>query len=377
MQFMGRSNIIEMISRLELHNFKCFENMDIKCSPLTVLCGVNSCGKSSVIQAVLMIEEARYSTGNIDLMNMKYGADLYSFDEILYDDAEEETINICITVNNKSINLTFISEENDNNISCKFSTETKINLENLGRIWYLGSDRTISQYQKRGNIAKVELGRENEYLGFILEKGRSGKIAVDKRRNLKDAENTLFMTQVNEWLDFILPGNQVMAVTMGSDNLVSMRFGKEQKLHKSNVGYGVSFVLPIIINGLLAKEEDVIIVENPELHLHPKAQSDLMLFFARLAAAGVQIIIETHSDHIVNGLRKAIINDDCELKSSQTTIYFFDESFQAHGITVNDDAELSEWPKDFMEQEELDLYYIRKMRMMHGNKLTNEYTDTM
>lgn len=94
-----------MIHRLELHNFKCFENAEIKCSPLTVLCGVNSCGKSSVIQAVLLLEETRCSTGMIDLMNMQHGTVLYSFDEILYDDAEDDKIRIGITMMGKSVNL--------------------------------------------------------------------------------------------------------------------------------------------------------------------------------------------------------------------------------------------------------------------------------
>lgn len=366
-----------MIYRLELHNFKCFENTGIKCSPLTVLCGVNSCGKSSVIQAILLLEEARYSTGAIDLMNMRHGTALYSFDEILYDDAEEDKIHISITVEGKPINLTLSSDENDNNVCCKIPTGELSGFENLGTIWYLGSDRMIGTYQKRGNAARLELGRENEYLGFILEKGRSGKIVVDKRRNFGDADNTLFLLQVNEWLDYILPGNKVIAEDLGNDNLISMRFGKEQKLHKTNAGYGVSFVLPILVSGLLAKEGDVLIVENPELHLHPKAQSDLMFFLAGLAAIGVQVIIETHSDHIVNGLRKAVINDACALQASQAVIYFFDENFQTHEITIRDDAELSDWPKDFMEQEEIDLYYIRKMRMAHGNKHADEHTDTV
>lgn len=240
-----------MIDRLKVHNFKCFENMEIECHPLTVLCGVNSCGKSSVIQAILMAEEARWSGGTIDLMNMADGPDLYSFDEILYDNAEDEMIDISLTADNRDISLSFFSEENDNNISYKLSEEDCSFARRLGRIWYLGSDRTISQYQKRGNRKLITLGNENEYLGFILEKGRSGKISVDKERNLKDAENTLLMTQVNEWLDYILPGNQVMAATQGNDNLVSMRFGKEYKLHKTNVGYGVSFVLPILVSGLM------------------------------------------------------------------------------------------------------------------------------
>lgn len=366
-----------MVSRLELQNFKCFHHMEMECKPFTVLCGVNSCGKSSVIQAILLAREAWESNGNFDLMNMKYNTDLYSFDEILYDNAEEDEIFVKLTINDHDIDFIFHSEENDNNVSCQCNSLDAYKVKDLERVWYLGSDRTISQIQKRGNITKLELGKENEYLGFILEKGRSNKIPVDKRRNCSDMDNLLLMTQVNEWLDYILPGNQVMAATAGNDNLISMRFGKGQKLHKTNVGYGISFILPILVSGLLADEGDLVIVENPELHLHPKAQSALMQFLARLVSTGVQVMIETHSDHIVNGLRKAVVDSKCGLKPSQTAIYFFDSNCQIKGITIDANAELSEWPEDFMEQEEMDLYFIRKMRMMNDNRNTNEHTDNL
>lgn len=366
-----------MISKLELQNFKCFNKLEIDCKPFTVLCGINSCGKSSVIQAILLAEEAWESNGNFDLMNMKYGTDLYSFDEILYDDAEDEEIFVRLRVNDNDIHFTFYSEENDNNVSYKRDALGADKVNDWGKVWYLGSDRAISQVQKRGNVAKLELGKENEYLGFILEKGRSNKISVDKRRNCKDMENVLLMTQVNEWLDYILPGNQVMAATTGNDNLISMRFGKEQKLHKTNVGYGISFILPILVSGLLADKGDLVIIENPELHLHPKAQSALMYFLARLVSTGVQVIIETHSDHIVNGLRKAVVDCECELEPSETAIYFFNSSCEIKRITIDADAELSEWPEDFMEQEEMDLYFIRKKRMINGNRHTNEHSDNM
>lgn len=171
-----------MIHRLELHNFKCFENAEIKCSPLTVLCGVNSCGKSSVIQAVLLLEETRCSTGMIDLMNMQHGTVLYSFDEILYDDAEDDKIRIGITMMGKSVNLILSSDENDNNVRCKIPTEELSNLQKLGTIWYLGSDRMISQYQKRGNTAKFELGKKMNIWVLYWKKGDLGKL-----RSIRDA----------------------------------------------------------------------------------------------------------------------------------------------------------------------------------------------
>lgn len=365
-----------MINRLSIRNFKCFQNVELSLKPFTVLCGINSGGKSSIIQALLLgiesLEKGR-KNGNLDLTGLHYNVDLYSFEEILYSDAEEEWIEIGIEEEQDKRVIKFLSEESDNNVKYTLTKGEGIR-EQAFKVWYLGSDRMISQYQRRGNVDALELGTNNEYIGFILEKGRSGKVMADRDRNCKDKDNVLFTTQVNEWLDYILPGNQVMAVTTGSDNLISLRFGKEQRLHKTNVGYGISFVLPILVSGLLAKKGDILIIENPELHLHPKAQSDLMLFLSCMAKAGVQIIIETHSDHVINGIRKAVVNPACKLAAKDTAIYFLGEQQMCRHIKIEADAELSEWPNDFMEQEENDLYFIRKMRMEHDIKHTNEYT---
>lgn len=84
-----------MIKYLHMKNFKCFPELSIKLRPLTLLCGVNSSGKSSVIQAMLMgmeMSEDRKMTGNLDLMDARYNLDLYSFKELLYEDAEDEEI---------------------------------------------------------------------------------------------------------------------------------------------------------------------------------------------------------------------------------------------------------------------------------------------
>ena len=104
------------------------------------------------------------------------------------------------------------------------------------------------------------------------------------------------------------------------------------------------------------------IVENPELHLHPKAQSELMAFFVKISLAGVQVILETHSDHIVNGMRKAIVNDYCALNPDDVRLYFFDDKKKCQKIEINENADLETWPEDFMDQGEQDLCYIRKHR---------------
>lgn len=89
-----------------------------------------------------------------------------------------------------------------------------------------------------------------------------------------------------------------------------------------NVGFGVTYTLPIIVAILSAKVDDLIIIENPESHLHPKAQSILGKLFAIAANAGVQIIIESHSDHILNSLRVCVKNKI--ISNESVAIYYFE-----------------------------------------------------
>lgn len=360
-----------MIKKIVLKNYKCFENLELELKQLSVLCGINSGGKSSVIQGILLAAEALEAGTqeiSIDLMNSKYHMDLYTFEEILYDDTDEEEIEIKLYEDNQIRKIALSSLEGDNNIHCMNKSDSGIR---KSKMWYLNAERTISKVQKRGNAEDLTLGENNEYLGYLLERGRSNKIAVDKGRNCIDKDNVLFATQVNEWLDRILPGNFVMASSLGNDNLVSLQFGKEHRLHRSNVGFGVGFVLPIIVSGLLAKEGDCMIVENPELHLHPKAQSDLALFLSVISKAGVQVIIETHSDHIVNGVRKAVVNPENAIDAQDVAIDFFGKERDVTHITMDQDAQLSDWPTDFMEQMDVDLYYMRKMRMKNADNITD------
>lgn len=353
------------MEKIVLENFKCFQHQEIDTKKMNIFCGVNSGGKSSVLQGYLLgmdVFQNPQNEGTIDLMNSKYNMNLYSFEEIFFDDSEEEEESIRIKIYEQDgINeVKFTSEEGDNNLRFRIDSRTS-SCRDKG-IWYLSSERYISDIQRRGNAEKLSLGNGNEYLGFILERGRSSKINIYPERNLETSDNKLFATQVNEWLNQILPGNRVQGETCNTENLVSMRFGKEFKQHRTNIGYGVSFVLPVLVSGLLAKEGDVLVVENPELHLHPKAQSELMNFFVNISLAGVQVILETHSDHIVNGMRKAIVNDECSLKPDDVGLYFFDSENVCQKIELNENADLETWPNDFMDQGEADLYYIRKHR---------------
>ena len=355
-----------MLNKIFINNYKCFHEAEIAMKSITVLCGVNSGGKSSLLQALLLgisTMKIRKKNGTLDLMHLPFGVKLYSFYEILYRKADKEEITVEISSNDKFNKVVFSPSDvikADNEIKYVNYSKNRINVKN---VWYLDANRSLAEYQEKGTLKNIILGEHFEYIAFILEQGRDVRFPVDKKRNFYNDDNKFFSIQVNEWLNFIMPGNQVGGYSEGRDNIVSLLFGANNKSHKNNVGFGVSFTLPILVAGLLAKSGDLLIVENPELHLHPKAQSNMMYFFERIAECGVQVVIETHSDHVVNGLRKTVVDDKCKLSPEEYLLYFFDDNSNWETIKLNNYAELDNWPKDFMEQGEDDLYFIRKARM--------------
>lgn len=117
------------------------------------------------------------------------------------------------------------------------------------------------------------------------------------------------------------------------------------------LGIGVSQVLPVVVMGLISKPGDFLCIEQPELHLHPRMQGQLGDFFWALAGAGRQILIESHSEHILNRLRATIAESDRD-QSSRLNLLFAE---QFAGITsyrqpvVNELGMLSEdWPMGFL-----------------------------
>ena len=109
-------------------------------------------------------------------------------------------------------------------------------------------------------------------------------------------------------------------------------------------------VLPIIVSALIAQPGEILIVENPEAHLHPKAQSKLAQFLAKVSSCGVQVFIESHSDHILNALRIAIL--DKIVTPTELSILYFPQNLKQPivQIPVQPDGGIEEWPEDFFDQ---------------------------
>ncbi|HAN79693.1 MAG TPA: hypothetical protein DCQ31_18990 [Bacteroidales bacterium] len=151
---------------------------------------------------------------------------------------------------------------------------------------------------------------------------------------------------------------------MSAQILLENRYTVNEPTIATNLGFGVSYLLPIVANALIAKEGSFLIIENPEAHLHPGAQSKLGKFLAQIAAAGVYVVIETHSDHFISGIQIAIAEGI--IVSEKVNINFFHASTnnqpEIKTIKISAKGELSEWPRGFFDQTQIDYAHLFKLR---------------
>ena len=177
--------------------------------------------------------------------------------------------------------------------------------------------------------------------------------------------------KVNQCLNWVSPGARlniekkqigaksfyIAAVDYGVD-------GDTRMFKPQNVGFGVSYILPVLTVLLTAGKRTIVIIENPEAHLHPRGQAEIGKLIAETVSRGVQVFIETHSDHVINGIRVAVKKG--VLKPSDVNIAFFerkehdvvdDEGKESReifttvrDIKIDENGSLSEYPEDFMDE---------------------------
>jgi predicted ATPase len=171
-----------------------------------------------------------------------------------------------------------------------------------------------------------------------------------------------------EWLNYILEGAKIDIRGKDSESsILYMLLNNKQNSYAYkpvNVGFGYSYILPLIITGLIAKPGEIVMIENPEAHLHPRAQSRIAEFFAMVASTGVQVFMESHSEHILNGFRVSLLKNEIPLHYDELAIHYFNENFESEELVVDKKGKIENWPYGFFDQEEIDLATIFKF----GNK---------
>ncbi|MCX9094182.1 DUF3696 domain-containing protein [Providencia rettgeri] len=143
----------------------------------------------------------------------------------------------------------------------------------------------------------------------------------------------------------------------------------------THVGVGVSQVLPIVLMFLHSDQNDILIFEQPELHLHPKVQSKLCDLFLIMSDFGRQCIIETHSEYMINRLRLRVVQDQLDERISKSSLYFInkDMNFSVfEKVEINKFGAIPKWPEEFFDQTDKEIEKILMEASNKKNKISNE-----
>lgn len=263
-----------MLKNLNIQKFKVLENENLDIRPLTVFCGENSSGKSTAIRAMLFFGNGSFDKSSYYSFNAIYG---------LHDDYK------------------YIELEDSNGLIVKAYGANSVYADKPANLDF---NPTLLCAERIGP-RKVYESINNTY-DFIDMHGRLAPFFYHQKQNdniselaIDNMEDTTLRSQVAYWLNHIL-GTTVKTENIQDNIIVAYQAPHDVEAYSPlNTGFGTSMVFPILIACLTAKIGDTVIIENPEVHLHPKAQSKLADFFAFIAQKGVQIILETHCEHLI------------------------------------------------------------------------------
>lgn len=348
---------------LKIEDFKCFGGSKaITLNRLTVLVGMNSAGKSSMIQSMILLQKAYNSTVNeLNYNGVSPDCGFGTVHELMNSDSAKDEFSVSLydDENEKSVECVFsTADDEEDSLLLKFDIGVDGDIPLLGKeLYYLSAERLGPRTSHpMVDLAYPHCGEHGEYTAQVLSY-KGGMSRVDENRKFPGSSINTLEGQVRAWLDFILPGTSI-SITPIDTKIMRRQVMITRKTTDlrmpTNVGFGVSFVLPIIVECLVAKKDRLVIIENPEAHLHPSAQTRMGLLLGFMAHAGLTMVIETHSEHVVDGIQLfAARNPNFR---QDITINFFSDT-KTFGtpdikeITLNKHTfKYSELPSGFMDE---------------------------
>lgn len=378
-----------MIIDLKLNNFKSHPGTDLEFRPLTVLTGINGCGKTSVLQSLLLLRQS-FQKGRLD-----DGLDLNNplceigvADDALYKLSKDGKLTFTIT-DDKWGRYMFQYLVNPGRLTESFleksSYSDNVKRPNLERMSMFNEHFQYVSAARLGGVS--DYGKDTytvERLHQISASKGMGELAghylykfggLQRYDYLKNDDSTSsLLEQVVQWESIISPGVTLSVEQSSGNNGYAIRYGfngnEEVKpidnLKAENVGFGISYTLPILLALIGAEPGDLLLLENPEAHLHPAGQACLARLISLVTQRGVQVIVETHSDHIINGIRvhsKMFEKGQKGISREKVVIYYFGgkDRFHASEITRIDllsDGRLSVQPNGFFDQDLQDYSFL-------------------
>lgn len=328
-----------MINSITLESYKSFLYRDLGFSDLTILTGLNSCGKSTIIQSLLIFERAFSNKASLLL-------DGHGTEAELKNKNAKEDIKFAIEINEIDYNINFPTNK------------TKLEKNIFPDLWYISANRFGAQLSIPTNSQlKYKVGKNGENVLKCIEYyDIIEPVNLDEKMKHQNAASYTLLENVRAWLKVISPNVQFdYKISDVSDS----SHATYNNYRATNVGFGLSYILPVITTLLAStlSHNNLVIIENPEAHLHPRGQSELAKLICLCAQSGTQVIVETHSDHVFNGVR-LFIKENVEF-SNKSLFHWFeldeDNNTDVTSIIADRDGRINEWPKGFFDQFENNL----------------------
>jgi predicted ATPase len=366
-----------MLDYIGLENFKAFDDIELSLGRLTLLSGLNGSGKSTVLQAIGVLRQSfdgKFLLNgelalNGDLVDIGTGRD------VLYQGFEEPEIAISLGETREGRTVSYrwqaIAEPDADVLFCSAKPAPGelplLDLFDQG-FQFLRADRITPSVTspKSQNAVRQQrfLGPKGEYTAhFLLEFGEQ-IITAEIVRSPHELKAGSLIAQVNAWMQEFSPGVRVEPVPVPMTDLVRLVFSYKgegasygEPLRPTNVGFGLTHALPVVTACLAAAPNTMLVVENPEAQLHPRGQASIGRLLAMTAGNNVQVIVESHSDHVLNGIRLAV--KEGLLAPRLAKLHFFSrnpgEASSYQTPALSPEGRLSYWPPGFFDQWEKSL----------------------
>jgi len=386
------------INYLALKNFKCFRQTEIRLSRITLLTGENSSGKSSLLYGLLVPFQSKgfplYLSPNGQYVNMG------DFREMSFNHLKENKIEINISVTDdfgdeKKYHTVWGIDFMNRMSELKYLTFTQgiidgeITADDTGYIELFKSnnekyiDRHIEKLDKvyderRGDDLLIETA-DSDLINFIgpfrLEPqrtyyqkakagekvGRAGEGYIDQilEWEIQKSDKIKQLRDILKKLR-LLNALKVRTLPGGRFELSVKVRPKGNWAALSDVGFGICQFLPVIVADLQLSDDSILVLAQPEIHLHPNAQAALADYFVRqVAKTQKQYIIETHSEYLLNRIRLAIVKG--EIDPSWVSLYYFENSIdgsKTYPIELMTDGEVRNAPQGFFDTYTIDIMNI-------------------
>lgn len=368
-----------MINTIRLVNFKSHKDTTLELANLTVLCGQNGVGKSSLIQGMLLLRQTHNKSRLDDILDLnKPLCFIGKTKDALYLYADDESgLDLSIVLRDEKESYSWVfdtSKENSflkriNDLDDSAGYEEMALFKN--NFQYISASRS-STYDSDDYAVQIEnqisvnQGKGELVAQYLYSYGKSLRV---EEALLHSSENERFLIdQTSAWEREISKGVILEAKKNGDGYSIEYRFnnlefGATEGFSSENVGFGLSYALPIIVAILSSSPGSLVLIENPEAHLHPYGQSKLAELICLAANCGIQIIVETHSDHLINGIlvqSKKFENEKKGIDRSHLKIYSFDREDVSHStvateIRIGENGRIQNRPTGFFDQLGIDL----------------------